>query len=307
MQIPVVIDTAWHPLTSGCPPEWASAWGQDEYGVFAAFTVGAVTQRLRWIPPGRFLMGSAEDETAGLAKADHERKWLEAEHPQHEVYITEGFWLFDTPCTQALWETVMPSNPSRFKSPNRPVEQISWDDTQIFLQRINDLVPGLNLVLPNEAQWEHACRAGTHTALYSGAIEILGDCNAPALDPIAWYAGNSGVEYDLSEGEDSSAWPEMQYPNPLSGTREVGRKQPNPWGVYDMLGNVWEWCADGLRDYGPGTQLNPVGSLEPGGPRVVRGGSWSDSAGSCRCAYRFHIDPDSRSDDLGFRCARVQG
>ncbi len=306
MPTTLAIDTAWHPLATGNPPEWASAWGQDEYGVFVAFKVGTVTQRLRWIPPGRFLMGSPEHETVGLAKQDYEREWFEAEHPQHEVYITEGFWLFNTPCTQALWETVMNSNPSRFKSPNRPIEQISWDDVQEFLQRINNRVPGLNLILPSDAQWEHACRAGTHTALYSGDIEILGDCNAPALDPITWYSGNSGVEYDLAEGEDTSAWPDMQYPNPRSGTREVGRKQPNPWGLYDMLGNVWEWCADGRRDYGREMQFNPFGPLEPGGPRVVRGGSWFNFARLCRCAFRSHVVPDERISNLGFRCARVQ-
>ncbi|WP_427501421.1 formylglycine-generating enzyme family protein [Methylomonas sp. MED-D] len=305
MQTPLAIDTAWHPLVSGNPPEWACAWGQDEYGVFAAFTLGDVTQRLRWIPPGRFLMGSAEHETESLARQDSERKWFEAEHPQHEVYLSQGFWLFDMPCTQALWEAVMNSNPSRFKSRNRPVENVSWDDVQAFLQRINERVPGLNLILPSEAQWEHACRAGTNTALYSGAIDILGECNAPALDRIAWYTGNSGVEYDLAEGEDSSAWPDMQYPNPRSGTREVGRKQPNPWGLYDMLGNVWEWCADGYRDYGPETQFNPLGPLEYGGDRVVRGGAWLNGPRSCRCAVRIHNVPNFRWYSLGFRCALV--
>ncbi|MEQ1549438.1 MAG: formylglycine-generating enzyme family protein [Chakrabartia sp.] len=307
MQTPLAIDTTWHPLATGHPPEWASAWGHDEYGVFVAFTVGAVTQRMRWIPPSRFLMGSPEHETESLAKQDDEREWFEAEHPQHQVYITEGFWLFDTPCTQALWETVMGSNPSRFISHQRPVEQVSWDDAQVFLQRINDRVPDLNLILPSEAQWEHACRAGTNTALYSGDIEILGDCNAPALDPIAWYGGNSGVEYDLADGVDTSAWSDMQYPNPRSGTREVGRKQPNPWGLYDMLGNVWEWCSDGLRVYSLERQYDPRGSLEIGGPRVVRGGSWYDGARDCRCAYRSRLAPDLSYDALGFRCARVQG
>lgn len=301
----VAIDTAWHPLASGNPPEWACAWGQDEYGVFAAFTVGAVTQRLRWIPPGRFWMGSPEHETEGMARQDYEREWFEAEHPRHEVYISQGFWLFDTPCTQALWEAVMNSNPSYFKSRQRPVEQVSWHDVHFFLQRINDRVPGLNLILPSEAQWEHACRAGTNTALYSGAIDILGVNNAPALDPIAWYTGNSGVDYDLADGADSSAWLDMQYANPRSGTREVGRKRPNSWGLYDMLGNVWEWCADGRRDYGPETQFNPVGPLEPVGPRAVRGGSWFNGPRRCRCAFRFYFDPASRFNSLGFRCALV--
>ena len=209
-----VIDPSWHPLVTGCPPEWATEWGQDRHGVFIAFTLAEVTQRLRWIPPGRFLMGSPEEETHGLAKEDYEREWLAREHPQHPVFITNGFWLFDTPCTQALWQAVMGDNPSRFKSPKRPVEQVSWEDVQGFIQRINERIPGLYLALPTEAQWEHACRAGTDTALYSGPIEILGSNNAPALDPIARDGGNSGVGFELEEGHDSSGWSEMQYPSP---------------------------------------------------------------------------------------------
>ena len=292
----LAIDSAWHPLASGLPPVWASAWGQDEYGVFTEFTYNGVTQRLRWIPPGRFLMGSPDNEPGRF----------DDEGPQHPVVISNGFWLFATPCTQALWQAVMGDNPSYFQSPQRPVETVSWDDVQIFIQRLNTELPGLQLSLPSEAQWEHACRAGTASALYSGAIELLGKNNAPALDPIAWYGGNSGVAFDLADGFDSTDWPEMQYPNPKSGTREVARKQPNAWGLYDMLGNVWEWCADDRRDYSAEAQLDPLGSLELGGSRVVRGGSWYFLARYCRCAYRHHFDPGSRLSSLGFRCARVQ-
>ena len=306
MQTTPVIDTAWHPLASGNPPAWASEWGQDRRGVFVAFTMEKVTQRLRWIPPGRFMMGSPEKETRGLAKESYEEEWFKREHPRHTVYITKGFWLADTPCTQALWEAVMHSNPSRFKSPRRPVEQVSWDDVQTFLQRINAEIPGLDLVLPTEAQWEHACRARTDTALYTGGIEILGQNNAPALDPIAWYGGNSGVGFDLPEGEKSSSWPEMQYPNPKSGTREVGKKLPNPWGLHDMLGNVWEWCADGMRAYTEDTQIDPLGPVDAGAARVVRGGSWYYFARNCRSAYRNYYVPGNRDSFTGFRCARVQ-
>ena len=306
MQTTPFIDTAWHPLASGNPPAWASEWGQDEHGVFVAFTFGAVTQRLRWIPPGRFMMGSLEEETRGLAKESYEEEWFKCEHPRHTVYITKGFWLAGTPCTQALWEAVMHSNPSRFKSPRRPVEQVSWNDVQTFLQRINAEIPGLDLVLPTEAQWEHACRAGTDTALYSGPIEILGERNAPALDPIAWYGGNSGVGYELDEFSDSSSWPQMQYLNPKSGTREVGKKHYNSWGLHDMLGNVWEWCADGLRVYTEDTQIDPVGPVDAGADRVLRGGSWRDFAWYCRSASRFGSPSVNRDYYAGFRCARVQ-
>jgi len=302
------IDTAWHPLVHGGAPAWASEWGEDRHGVFVAFTLEDVTQRLRWIPAGRFLMGSPDEETQGLAKSDSEREWFAREHPRHEVFITRGFWLFDTPCTRALWQAVMgeDENPSRFQSAQRPVEQVSWDDAQGFLERINERIPGLKLVLPTEAQWEHACRAGTDTALYSGPIEILGANNAPALDPIAWYGGNSGVGFELEDGWDSSGWSEVQYPNPKSGTHPVKGRQPNAWGLYDMIGNVMEWCADGLRDYDDGWKVDPVDPLEAGAARVIRGGSWLNFARLCRSASRIRFLPDSGYNYLGFRCARVQ-
>ncbi len=239
MNVLPIIDNAWHPLANGCPPDWASGWGQDRQGVFVEFTWLEVTQRLRWIPSGRFWMGSPESEPGRYSD----------EGPRHPVTLGQGFWLFDTPCTQALWETVMGNNPSRFQSPSRPMEQVSWDDVQGFLTQINARIPGLDLVLPSEAQWEYACRAGTETASYSGGLDILGERNAPALDPIAWYGGNSGVDIDLENGEDSSSWKEKQYPHKLAGTRPVKLKRANPWGLYDMLGNVWEWCHDGMRDY----------------------------------------------------------
>jgi formylglycine-generating enzyme required for sulfatase activity len=306
MAQPAPIDPSWHPLAQGWAPEWASEWGEDRHGVFAAFTLGEVTQRLRWVPAGRFWMGSPPEETRGLAREDYERAWFEREYPRHQVTMSQGFWLFDTPCTQALWEAVTGGNPSRFRSPERPVEQVSWEDVQGFLTKINAQVPGLDLMLPTEAQWEHACRAGTDTALYSGPIDILGENKAPALDPIAWYGGNSGVEFEMEEGEDSSGWPEVQHPSPKSGTHPVGRKEPNPWGLYDMLGNVWEWCADGLRDYQDHWTQDPMGPLDTGADRVIRGGSWNYEARVCRCACRDRDRPDYRYYDLGFRCARVQ-
>jgi len=304
--LPPRIDPAWHPLVTGRAPAWAGEWGQDRHGVFAAFSLGAVTQRLRWVPPGRFLMGSPEDETRGLARGVSARPWFAREHPRHPVYLTRGFWLFDTLCTQALWSAVIGENPSRFRSPERPVERVSWDAVQTFIGRLNGLIPGLALELPTEAQWEHAARAGTDTALYTGPIEILGARHAPVLDPIAWYGGNSGTDFELAEGYDSSGWPEQQYPNPRSGTHPVGLKEPNPWGLYDMLGNLWEWCADGLREYAEAPAVDPIGPLETGAARVVRGGSWNDVARECRCAYRSQGAPDTRNVALGFRCARVQ-
>jgi formylglycine-generating enzyme required for sulfatase activity len=284
-------------------PEWAVGVGRDRFGLWADFCLESkqgqpVVQRLRWIPPGRFMMGSPDGEPGRY----------DDEGPQHPVTITNGYWLFDTPCTQTLWEAVMDENPSNFKSPRRPVEQVSWNDAKTFLQRINEKNQGLDLALPNEAQWEYACRAGTDTALYTGPIEIIGERNAPGLDDIAWYGGNSGVGFDLDNGYDTSGWTEMQYPNPKSGTREVGQKQPNPWGLYDMLGNVWEWVEDPWHSSyeGAPTDGSVWESAEAGAGRVLRGGSWGDYAGSCRSAFRVSFQPDVQVYGTGFRCARVQ-
>ncbi len=285
-----------HPLADGCPPPWASGWGQDRYGVWVEFIVDEVTQRMRWIVPGRFMMGSPEDEL--------ERD--EEEGPQHEVRLTQGFWMFDTPCTQILWETVMGENPSRFISPERPVEQVSWKDCQEFIAKINSMVPGLDLSLPTEAQWEYACRAGTTTATYAGDLEILGERSAPILDQIAWYGGNSGRDFDLAHGHDSSDWPEKQYDHKKAGTRIVRQKDSNPWGLYDMLGNVLEWCLDGERKYESQTETNPKGSMDESADRVLRGGSWNYYARLVRSAYRNARLPASRNVIIGFRCLRVQ-
>ncbi|MBF0108537.1 MAG: formylglycine-generating enzyme family protein [Magnetococcales bacterium] len=298
MSLTSAIDTSWHPLVNGCPPPWASGWGEDQWGVFVEISIGEVHQRLRWIPPGRFWMGSPEDEPGRY----------KYEGPRHEVTIEKGYWLFDTPCTQALWQAVMDGNPSRFKTPDRPVEEVSWDDVQEFLQRINNRLTGLDLVLPSEAQWEYACRADTTTALYTGDIGIIGKNNAPVLDSIAWYGGNSGVDFKLDKGADSKGWSEKQYPHEKAGTHPVGRKAPNPWGLYDMLGNVWEWCADHWHNRYEGAPVDGAPWLdegEAGGDRVIRSGSWLDGARIVRSAYRYGNFSGNRGDSLGFRCARV--
>ncbi|MCY2966246.1 MAG: formylglycine-generating enzyme family protein, partial [Planctomycetota bacterium] len=231
-------------MSAGQAPAWASEWGDDRFGPFVILEIpksdsGVVTQRWRWIPPGTFLMGSPKSEPGRS----------ENEGPVHHVTLSTGFWMADTPCTQEFWEAVMRRNPSRFVDPQRPVERVTWSDLRDFVTQLNALVPGLNAELPTEAQWEYACRADSRQALYetpgaTGEIEILGECNAPALDWIAWYTGNSGIDFELTEGADSRNWPRKQYPHKKAGTHPVGRKLPNGWGLYDMLGNVWEWCAD---------------------------------------------------------------
>jgi formylglycine-generating enzyme required for sulfatase activity len=290
-------------------PAWASAMGRDRFGLWAEIAIAPdtggqpVIQRLRWCPPGRFLMGSPDDEPG---------RWS-GEGPRHPVTLGAGYWLFDTPCTQALWAALMGGNPSNFNSPDRPVEGVSWADAQGFVAALNRRLAGADaadarFVLPSESQWEYACRAGSDSALYTGPIEILGDANAPALDPIAWYGGNSNVGFELANGQDRSWLKELQYPGGNAGTHPVKGKLPNDWGFYDMLGNVLEWMEDAWHDGYDGAPAD--GSVWPsdaaGALRVVRGGSWVSVARVCRCACRDWLAPDSRLVYLGFRCARVQ-
>jgi formylglycine-generating enzyme required for sulfatase activity len=274
-------------------PAWASAIGRDEFGLWAELSVGeTVRQRLRWIPPGRFVMGSPPNEPGRY----------EDEGPQRSIRFSRGFWMFDTPCTQSLWKAVMGRNPSDFQSRTRPVEQVSWNDAQEFVKKLNDRLEGLELSLPSEAQWEYACRAGTITTTYAGDMEILGDRNAPILDRIAWYSGNCGVGYSLAKGFDISSWPEKQYDMKKGGTHPVATKLPNGWGLYDMLGNVWEWCQD---EY-PGDLTTSPASESASAYLVIRGGSWRDDARDVRAASRIRIDPGDRDDRLGFRCGEFQ-
>jgi len=237
------------------PPYWSDKVGVDQYGVWADFLIDGVKQRMRRIQPGTFWMGSPEDEEGRDAD----------EGPRHQVQITQGFWMFDSQCTQELWEAVMGENPSHFKGKDRPVESVSWEDCQVFLTKVNQVIPELDLQLPTEAQWEYACRTGTEGARYSDN-----------LDAIAWHGGNSGGE-----------------------THPVKQKKPNEWGLFDMLGNVWEWCHDGQREYTNENQVDPV---EPTGTeRVSRGGSWFSSGLFCRAAYRISLNPSYRCLILGFR------
>ena len=290
-----MMDLAWHPMATGSPPDWASAWGEDSFGPWVEFRLGSASQTMRWISPGRFRMGSPQDEEGRSND----------EGPRHEVVISRGFWLFDTPCRQDLWEAVIGTNPSEFKSPDRPVESVSWEDCRSFLQRLNERIPALKLHLPSEAQWEYACRAGTEEATYAGDLKIVGERNAPLLDRIAWYGGNAGVEFDLAKGYDSASWPQKQFEHSVAGTRKVKQKEPNTWGLYDMLGNVWEWCEDWYGPYDEAGQVDPRGP-EEGRERVIRGGSWFGKARYLRAAFRDALQPGQRFDFLGFRCARVQ-
>ena len=208
----------------------------------------------------------------------------------------------------------MGENPSDVPSPRHPVETVSWLRVQEFLTRVNEKAEGDRFDLPTEAQWEYACRADSTTALYptakgDGTIKILGERNAPALDPIAWYGGNSAAAEGIRNGWDSSDWKEKQFNHQRASTQPVGLKLPNAWGLYDMLGNVWEWCLDRWGGYPAGPVVDPerCGQREGGGvSRVYRGGGWSSFARHVRCAIRLHNRAGSQGYYLGFRLVRVQ-
>jgi sulfatase modifying factor 1 len=243
---------------------WAEPWmsreGEDQYGRWADLQASGETQRLRWIAPGRFRMGSPSSEEGRYGD----------EGPQHEVTLTRGFWLADTACTQALWQAVVGSNASGFKGdPLRPVENVSWNDvTGLFLPKLKGLLGGrADVLLPTEAEWEYACRAGTTTAY----------CFGDRFDP-------AKVHVQAKE------------------TVPVKALAPNPWGLHQMHGNVWEWCADAKRIYAASAVENPDGGQD-GVFRVLRGGSWDDVAGRARSAHRFESHRDYRLQGIGFRFA----
>jgi formylglycine-generating enzyme required for sulfatase activity len=262
-------------------PEWALSIGTDGWGLWAEFAVmgqrSSVAQRLRWIASGEFLMGSPKSEKSPYFN----------EH-QHRVVLTQGYWLADTACTQELWEAVMGENPSHFKDdPQNPVERVSWNDiTQKFLPRLNELVPGLNLTLPTEAQWEHACRAGTTTPFSFGDRITPEQVNYDGNYP---YAGGKRGEY-------------------RNKTVPVKALPANPWGIYQMHGNVWELCMNEFAAYPEGTSIDPgvhQDKKEKDRYRVViRGGSWINRSVDCRSANRHPDGPDDRGHTTGFRLAR---
>ena len=238
------------------------------------------------IDPGSFTMGAP---TAELGREPNE--------VQHDVTLTDGFYLAETEVTQAQWEAVMGTNPSHFSGcDDCPVEWVSWHDAVDYcnaLSALEGLEPAYEVKcpyvnwdqsangyrLPTEAEWEYACRAGSTTAFYNGGITET-QCSDPNLDQIGWYCGNS-------------AWT----------THEVGQKLPNAWGLYDMSGNVYEWCWDWRGDYPLGPVTDPVGPSS-GNMRVMRGGSWGYTALQCRSAYRAQV-PDIDGRTVGLRPARA--
>jgi formylglycine-generating enzyme required for sulfatase activity len=196
------------------------------------------------------------------------------EEPVHKVTLSKGFFMGIHPVTQAQWKAMMGTNPSHFKGVNRPVESVSWDDCREFCEKITAVLKGrVTVRLPTEAEWEYACRAGTKTGYWSGNDDA-------ALDRVGWYSAN------------------------CSETQPVGQLAPNAWGLFDVHGNVWEWCSDWFGPYSANEQTDPIGQSS-GDSRVLRGGSWYYGSGHCRAAYRFRNVPQLRYN-IGFRvCFRL--
>ena len=264
------------------------------------------------ISPGSFMMGGSIGVTELVDRYGGKEKWYKREHPQRLVTIDKAFYMQTTEVTQKQWVQVMGRNPSKFENcgGNCPVEQVFWEDVQKFIRRLNQMEGTNKYRLPTEAEWEYACRAGSTTSYFFGSEESR-------LDDYAWYSNNS-----------------------RNGTSPVQEKKPNAWGLYDMHGNVWEWCEDWYGPYAPATKKDhddrkdlPSGlggsggadisgaenegsafpaltDSNPKGPssgvyRVTRGGSWNNSAGGCRSAYRSMRGPSSWSSARGFRLVKA--
>ena len=211
-----------------------------------------------YVSGGTFIMGGDEssDQT-----------------PTHSVTLS-SYYICKYEVTQALWRAVMGSNPSKFKGDNLPVEQVSWNDCQTFINRLNNYT-GRNFRLPTEAEWEFAARGGNYSRhyKYSGSNYI---------SDVAWYCDNSG-----------------------NRTHPVGTKQANELGLYDMSGNVWEWCSDRYGSYSSYSQSNPTGATSGFG-RVERGGNWCGLARYCCSSHRSYYAPGNSFDDLGLRLVLSQ-
>ena len=278
-------------------PEWAGSLGfgadglrkpaiqptgEDEYGVYFDLVLdtltptplphrerGLIVQRFRYIPPQTFLMGSPEDEPG---RYDRET--------QHAVTSSQGYWIADTTITQAFWEAVTGENPSHFEGGQRPVEQVSWNDVQAFIKQLKKHWPLLEIRLPTEAEWECACRAGTVTAFSFGGKNDL----------------------DLEKVNYSGNWVGW---NPSGETKAVKSLPANQWGLYEMHGNVFEWCEDAWQENLPASPVtDPLAGPEADqGRRVVRGGSWNFHGWYCRSACRDRYAPDNRLSNLGVRLA----
>jgi formylglycine-generating enzyme required for sulfatase activity len=231
--------------------------------------INSLGMKFAWCPPGTFFMGSPAGE--------EDRGDDEAQHP---VTLSRGFYLAVHPVTQVEWASVMGGNPSKFKGDDRPVEGVSWDDSQEFCRRLSGR-DGQRYRLPTEAEWEYACRAGTVTPFCFGRT---------LSTEVANYDGT----YSYGRGKKGVY---------RQQTTPVESFPPNGWGLYDMHGNVWEWCQDAYAPYPNSTVKNLPTQGKP--QRVLRGGSWYDAPRFCRSAARFHYASNVHNDDVGFRVVLV--
>lgn len=236
---------------------------------YQVFTIGEVTFVMVPVEGGTFMMGGTAEQ--GSDPIDRER-------PVHQVTLS-SYYISQTEVTQALWQEVMGSNPSYFVGDNHPVEQVSWEDCQAFIALLNDLT-GRTFRLPSEAEWEYAARGGNESEgyKYSGSND---------LSAVAWYSENDWWEL-MGSG--------------THGTHSVATRNPNELDLYDMSGNVHEWCQDWFDSYGPNDQIDPIGP-ESGTTRVYRGGSWYFDEWFCRVSFRNGVVPTYRSYGIGFRLA----
>ncbi len=218
-----------------------------------------------------FRMVAVEGGTFQMGATSEQQSPDSDEKPVHQVTLS-SFSIGETEVTQELWEAVMGSNPSRFEGSQLPVERVSWNDCQTFITKLNQLT-GQTFRLPTEAEWDYAARGGNQSKgyQYSGSNNI---------GEVAWYDGNSS-----------------------SKTHDVALKAPNELGLYDMSGNVWEWCQDWYGSYSSSSQTNPQGPSS-GSSRVIRGGSWDGNARICRVSHRLNYSPSGTGTDLGFRLAQ---
>jgi formylglycine-generating enzyme required for sulfatase activity len=222
-----------------------------------------------YMVPGAFIMGSPEDEPG-----------RNQDEKQHEVTLRQGFYLQSTPVTHAQWRALMGDGFAGLAGgeADYPVADVSWHECQDFIKRLNRLGEGVYR-LPTEAEWEYACRAGGTAALGDRVLTALYCEKDALLDEMAWYCGNSAGH-----------------------AHPVALKNPNAWGLGDMLGNVMEWCQDWYGEY-PAAATDPVG-MTAGDAKVIRGGSWFSSAKNCRAAFRFKLAPGFRCHYLGFRLVK---
>jgi formylglycine-generating enzyme len=277
------LDLEWRPIEGVEPPpvkeekpeeKRGDAQKPGKAGETRSFTVNGVSFKMVRIPAGEFMMGSPSDEP------DRGKN-----ETQHQVRISRDFWMGQTEVTQGLWKAVMGSNPSHFSNcgDDCPLELVSWNDCQEFIRKLNGMVSGGNFRLPTEAEWEYACRAGSTTPFNTGRCLKTDQANYDGNYP---YIGCSKGEYRK---------------RPV----RAGSYSANAWGLYDMHGNVWEWCQDWYGDYPSGSVTDPTGP-SGGSNRVCRGGSWLYDAGFCRSADRRYGTPDDRSYYLGLRLARTR-